>query len=216
MVCYVVVMKELLDISLLPYMLPVSGLLALVVIFLILSIVTGIGEGFDFTIEADVDAEVHGAGGNVLDAFLNLVNAKKVPTMFVLGVLALATWVLGVGLTVIFNTGHSNLIGIVILLVSFVVSVIVTRYSVMPLIPLFRLLHKGEDNGEKPVGKQAFVKSSELTESNGVVEYKGAEGVTQLNARLREGGAVLTKGESVVILERSKNNKFYYVAKLKI
>ena len=208
-------MKEIWEISTLPYMLPVTVALGLFVAFVLLSVLTGgIGEGIDFDLDGDVDLEA--SGGGFLDTFLHVVNADKVPTMLVFAVLSVFMWMSGVALTVLINPSHSNLIGLGVLALAFVVSVVLTRYMVKPFIPLFKMLKQGEDNGVKIEGCQGTVKSIEITEKFCQVEIIGCDGPVLLNARLREGEELLQKGDDVVVLERSSDGKFCYVAKLKI
>lgn len=212
--CSASVVKELLDISLLPYMLPVTAALVILLFMLLLSAVTGgLADGLDFDLDADMEAD--GAGG-VFDGFLHFVNADKVPTMLVLSFLSAFMWISGVSFTAIFNPEYNNWIGLAILAGGFIVSVIVTRFAVMPFIPLFRLLKQGEDNGVKVEGQQGIVKSIELTEKFGQVEIKGPDGPLLLNARLTEGSIPLKRGDTIVVVERSEDGKYCSVAKLEI
>ena len=48
---YEVVMKEIWEISILPYMLPVTVVLGLMLLFLAFSIIAGIGDGLDIDID---------------------------------------------------------------------------------------------------------------------------------------------------------------------
>ncbi|MEO1856895.1 MAG: hypothetical protein ABGY95_05965 [Rubritalea sp.] len=208
------VVKELLEISMLPYMLPVSAGLVMIILMLLLSVVTGgLADGFD--IDLDADLETDGVGG-IFDGFLHFVNADKVPTMLVLSFCSISMWMTGVSLTTLFNPEYNNWIGLGILAGGFVVSVVVTRFAVMPFIPLFRLLKQGEDNGVKVEGHKGTVKSIELTEKFGQVEIIGHDGPLQLNAKLIEGSEALKRGDAVVVIERSEDGKYYSVAKLEI
>jgi len=194
-------------------MLPVTVILAAMCLFIIGSVVLGMGgDGLDIEIDGDTDFD---ADGGFLDVFFEFVNADKVPTTIVLFLWIAFTWTVSVIGSYFLNPNGSNLIGIGIVGVSLIVALIITKYAVTPLIPLFKMMKSGENNGEKPEGKQAFVISEEVSEKYGLVEYSGCEGPVRLNAKIREGEKSLLKGDSIVILERSKDGKYYFVAPLK-
>jgi hypothetical protein len=196
-------------------MLPISVALVILVIYVLFSVVFG-ALGDDLNIDIDVDADADLGGGSVLSAFLQLLNADKVPTMLVIAVLTLLMWVSGVASTKLFNPEHSLAIGLCLLVGCFVLCVIATRFAVMPLVPLFKMIKSGEDNGVRVEGMQGVVKSITLSDSFGQVELRGDDGPVLLNSRLREGEEPLNRGDKVVILERSEDGKFCYVSKLEI
>ena len=207
-------MKELFEISLLPYMIPVTAGMVFLIFMLLLSAVTGgLADGLDFDFDADVEA--NGTGG-IFDGFLHFVNADKVPTMLVLSFLSIFMWLSGVVFTATFNPDYNNWLGLALLAGGFIVSVIVTRFAVAPFIPLFRLLQQGEDNGVKVEGQQGLVKSIELSDQFGQVEIKGPDGPLLLNAKLTEGSIPLKRGDAIVVVERSEDGKYCSVAKLEI
>ncbi|MFC4991527.1 hypothetical protein [Rubritalea tangerina] len=212
--CSRLVVKEILEISILPYMLPVTAVLVIISFLLLLSVVTGgLADGFDLDFDAEVEAD--GSGG-IFDGFLHFVNADKVPTMLVLAFFSVFLWMAGIALTALFNPHYDNWIGIGLLVGGFIVSVLCTRFAVMPFIPLFRYLKQGEDNGVKIEGHRGTVKSIELTEEFGQVEIIGPDGPVLLNAKLTEGSAPLKRGDDVVVIERSEDGKFCFVAHIEI
>ena len=100
-------MKELWEQALLPYNLPLTLSLGLVVLFWVFSLLGAIGvDALDVDIDADADADGGGLG-DLPAAMLRLVNAGSVPLTVVLSVLVLAMWMTSLCLNFYLNPTHS-------------------------------------------------------------------------------------------------------------
>lgn len=204
-------MKELWEQAILPYNLPLTILLALVVGFWILTLVGAIGT------DVDVDLDPDASGGDLGDipaAMLRAVNAGFVPVTIVLSVLILMMWIASILLNYYFNPAGSMLIALGFFLAAFVLGVIATKAITQPLVPFMRRLKEAE-NAPPVIGEVGIVRSIQLDPSYGQVEVQRPDGAPALlNARLGADSEPVFRGTPVAIISFDEASGIYLVRAL--
>ena len=207
-------MKELWEQAILPYNLPFTILLGLVVLFWLLTLLGALGMD---SLEPDVDSCLDGDGGDPSDlpaTLLRVVNAGSVPLTVVLSILVLVMWIVSITLNYYFNPGQSSLIALGFLLAAFIVAVIATKVITQPLVPLMRRLKEAE-NAPPVIGEVGVVRSLELDSRYGQVEVQRQDGAPALlNARLGADSGAVPRGTEVVIISFDEPSGIYLVRPL--
>jgi hypothetical protein len=206
--------KELWEQAILPYNLPFTILLGLVVVYWLLTLLGAIGVD---TLDADLDAgDVSGELGDLPAAMLRVVNAGAVPLTVVLSILILALWIFSILLNFYFNPGHSMLLAGGFFLAAFVLAVVATKIVTQPLVPLMRRLKAAEDTA--PVlGEVGIVRSIQIDSLYGQVEVERPDGAPALlNARLGPDSEPVPRGNPVAIISMDEASGIYLVRALPI
>lgn len=207
-------MKELWEQALLPYNLPLTLLLGLVVLFWLFSLLGAIGLD---ALDVDIDAETDGDGVGPADlpaAMLRLVNAGSVPLTVVLSVLVLAMWMTSLCLNFYLNPTQSTLLAFGYFIAAFVLGVILTKIITLPLVPLMRKL-KDSEISQPVIGEAGVVRSIGIDSKFGQIEVQRADGAPALlNARLGEDAEPLPRGASVIVVSHDASSGIYLVRHL--
>lgn len=200
-------MKELWEQSILPYNLPLTILLGLVVLFWLRAI---IGGGEDL-LEGNADG-----GDDFGDSFgfLRILNAGAVPLTMVLSILILTLWMGAVALNYYFNAGHDYLWALVLDAGALVLALIATKVITQPLAVVMRRLKAAED-APPVVGETGIVRSLELNATHGQVEVERPDGAPALlNARLADGSGPVPRGTRVWIDGIDESSGIYLASSL--
>jgi len=127
----------------------------------------------DLDLDADIDIESDGTadGGSnpglfhtVMAGVLRFMNAKDVPIMLVLTLIALFTWV-AVMLSSILLPEIVPFRNTVIAIGGIIVGTLLTRFLSKPLSPLFQFI-KTDEPSDPIIGKSGTVRSHELTDKS--------------------------------------------------
>ncbi|MES2658359.1 MAG: hypothetical protein V4689_07060 [Verrucomicrobiota bacterium] len=197
-------MNELWEQAILPYNLPISILLGLVVLFWILTLVGAVGLD-----SLDADADVDGDFGDIPAAMLRVVNAGMIPLTVVLSILILAMWISSIVLNFYFNPGQSGLVAFGFFLAAFVLGVIATKLITQPLVPFMRRLKEAE-NAAPVIGEVGVVRSIQIDSEYGQVEVERPDGAPALlNARLGIDAEPVPRGTQVAIISMDEKTGIY-------
>lgn len=200
--------------AILPYNLPFTLLLGLVVVYWVLTLLGAVGVD---SLDTNLDGGGDDAAGNLGDlpsAMLRVVNAGFVPLTVVLSILILMMWLGTITLNYYFNPGQSWLIAAGFLVVSFVFAVIATKILTQPLVPLMRKLKEAE-NIAPVIGEVGVVRSIEMDSKYGQVEVERPGGAAALlNARLGVGAEPVPRGTPVAIISLDESSGLYLVRAL--
>lgn len=205
--------KELWTQAILPYNLPFTILLGLVVLFWLLTLLGAVG--FD-SLDADLDApdDVPGDLGDIPATLLRVVNAGAVPLTVVLSVLILTMWMGAIVLNYYFNPGQSLLLALAFLAAAFVLGVIATKIITQPLVPLMRRL-KDAENADPVIGEVGVVRSIDIDAKFGQVEVERRGGAPAiLSARLGPDSEPVLRGTPVAIISHDEASGLYLVRPL--
>lgn len=203
-------MKELWEQAILPYNLPFTILLGLVVVFWVFSLLGAVAVD-----SADVDLD--GDAGNLGDlptTLLRVVNAGSVPVTVVLSILILVMWIASMTLNFYFNPGGSGLIAACFFLAAFIVAVVATKLITQPLVPFMRRL-KDAENASPVIGGVGVVRSIQIDSSYGQVEVERPDGAPALlNARLGADAEPAPRGTLVAVISMDEASGVYLVRAL--
>lgn len=200
--------KELWAQSILPYNLPFTILLGMVVLFWLISLSGILGIN---ALDADPGSAVDGDfnPSDVPSSMLRVVNAGYVPLTVVLSILIVVMWIMSIALNFYFNPGQKILLAFGIFLISFIVGVIATKIITQPLVPLMRKLKEAE-NAAPVIGEIGVVRSIQLDSEYGQVEVQRPGGAPALlNARLGPDAQPLSRGATVAILSMDPASGVY-------
>ena len=199
-------MNELWEQATLPYNLPITILLGLVVLFWILTLVGAVGLD---SLDVDADADVDGDLGDIPAAMLRVVNAGMIPLTVVLSLLILGMWIFSILLNFYFNPGHSWLVAFGFFLAAFVLGVIATKLITQPLVPFMRRLKEAE-NAAPVIGEVGIVRSIQIDSEYGQVEVERPGGAPALlNARLGINAEPVARGTEVAIISMDEKTGVY-------
>lgn len=210
----VAAVKELWEQAILPYNLPFTILLGLVVVFWIFTLVGALSVD---SVDVDLDTDLNGESGDLGDipgALLRIVNAGAVPLTVVLSILILAMWMVSMTLNYYFNPGHSALLATGFFMAAFILGVILTKIVTQPLVPFMRKL-KDAENATPVIGGVGVVRSIQIDSSYGQVEVERQDGAPALlNARLGPDSEPAPRGTLVAIISLDEASGVYLVRPL--
>ena len=196
--------------AVLPYNLPFTILLGLVVVFWILTLIGAVGTDVLDVNPGDGPADL----GDVPAAMLRMVNAGFVPLTVVLSILILMMWIGAVCLNYYFNPDQSWLLAGGFLGASFILAIVATKILTQPLVPLMRRLKEAE-NVAPVIGGIGIVRSILMDSKFGQVEVERPDGASALlNARLGDGADPIARGTPVAILSLDDASGLYLVRAL--
>lgn len=202
-------MKEIWEQAILPYNLPLTILLGLVVIFWMLSLIGLLGID---SLDADLDVDASGDLSNLGEipaAMLRVVNAGSVPVTIVLSILALCMWLGSIVLNYYFNPTHSGWLAAGFIVAAFVIGVIATKALTQPLVPFMRRLKEAED-APPVIGCAGIVRSIAIDSEYGQVEVERPDGAPALlNARLGPDTESAPRGTPVLIISLDETKGVY-------
>lgn len=205
-------MKELWHEAVLPYNLPLTILLGLMVLFWLFNLLGGIGtDSLDADLDADVDADMDGhiGVGGVVSTLFRSVNAGVFPLTIVLSILILMMWMAAILLNYYFNPDHKMSYAVGFVGAALLLGVIATKAVTQPLVPFMRRLKAAED-APPVVGEIGVVRSIQLDSQYGQVEVIRTDGAPALlNARLEDGTGPLDRGTRVVIVGMDEKTGVY-------
>lgn len=185
-------MKELWEQAILPYNLPLTILLGMMVLYWLRAL-AGFGDDLD---DLDGDGEPDAHGG---DSLLRFVNAGAVPLTIILSILLLALWMGSIALNYYFNPGHGMGRALALDAGALVVAVIATKVLTQPLVPLMRRLKRAE-NAAPVIGETGVVRSIEIDSKFGQVLVDRPDGgPALLNAKLAPGSEPVPRGTTVSV-----------------
>lgn len=202
-------MKEIWEQALLPYNLPFTILLGLVVLFWLFTVIGAVGvDSFDVDLDADADGDLSHFG-DIPGALLRVVNAGSVPVTIVLSVLVLCMWVGSMVLNFYFNPGQSSWLAAAFIVAAFIIGVIATKLITQPLVPFMTRLKQAE-NAAPVIGCIGVVRSINIDSEYGQVEVERPDGAPALlNARLGPDAEPAPRGSSVAIVSIDESTGVY-------
>lgn len=206
-----------------------SGFMAVILLYWIISFMgvsfDDIGVDFDTHVDADVDIDAgvdthmdtdssldtHADGG-IFMGMLKFMNVGKAPFMIILTSLFFFTWAGSLVVTQFIPMTNWGLLSVLILIPLLIMSSIFTKIITAPLASF---LNKTGYNGEKEIafyGEGGKMLSTIQDDKIGVAEFIIESNPIKLYV-VSVNGEKLQYGDSVIITERKKDKKTYFVAK---
>lgn len=209
-------MKELWEQAILPYNLPFTILLGLVVVFWITTLLGAVSMD---SLDGDLDVDASGNDGDIslggmASAMMRVVNAGYIPLTIILSILILMMWIGSILLNYYFNPSQSVLLATGFVVVAFLLGVIATKAITQPLVPFMRRL-KDAENAAPVIGEVGVVRSMQMDSQYGQVEVERPDGAPAiLNAKLGPDSEPVLRGTQVVIISIDENTGVYLARSL--
>ncbi len=229
-------MKELIDIAFSPVNAFFSIMCLLLLLYWILTIFTGFDldlfdvdfdASTDFDMDMDVDGDLdnynpdvdlpkkslhaEGQTESIGIQFLRYFNFDELPIMFILTILFFSMWFISINVTHYLGI-HGNWMGFVLLIPNLIASLFITKILTKPIVKIYRMVnHKGEEEIDF-LGRRCIVKSPVSGNKIGQVEVV-VNGDPILVSAKGFKGAKISSGEQGVIVNESKDKKYYLIEK---
>lgn len=209
-------MKELIEISFSPVNAFFTVMCIIMVIYWILVIIAGLDPDLlsvDFD-SADIEADSGFDGDGEADTSsfmktLEYFNFDELPLMFIITIIFFSMWFIGVNVTYYLSI-ESTLLGFLLLIPNFVVSLFVVKLFSKPLGYFYKQVnHKGEPEIDF-LGRRCTVVSSVGPKKTGQLELTVNGDPMKLYARSNT-DEILTAGQQAVIVKESDDKKYYLV-----
>lgn len=203
---------------------PANFILTLLVIIITIYWLIVIFTGFDFDFaeaDADIDADAGGDlskpetgsidGDGVWSAMLRFFYIGELPVIFIVTLVVLTMWLINVNITAILGISH-NALGFALYLPGFIASMLVTKVVARPFVKLYAMFnHKGEAPIDF-IGKTGRVIAPMRDNRLGQIEVYVVKDVIKIYTRSIDGQPILYN-DTVIVLEESPDNKFFFVQK---
>ncbi|CAN5903691.1 hypothetical protein BH24BAC1_BH24BAC1_27360 [soil metagenome] len=202
-------MPELLEAALSPANIFPTALLGFVLLYWG-AVILGLLDLDFLDIEVETDTgEVDGSAVAWLNSALAFFNLGKVPLMLFMTFLALPFWVISL-LANHYLVAWSELLGLVLLLPAFVLSLFVAKVLTQPFVKMFAALEKEHDSKETIIGQMCTVilPASATEMGQATVPTKGSP--LLLNVKTTR-GATLRKGETALVIDYNEHHKIYLI-----
>ncbi|MBV1910916.1 MAG: YqiJ family protein [Kangiellaceae bacterium] len=170
-------------------------------------------EVFDLSIDIDVDTDPTSLSG--IASFLVTLGLSGVPIFIVLTIIFFVSWIISyiaVKYGLFWNNFDSirYIVGLVILVVSFLASIPITAQFIKPLRKLFSKLNSGSTTSQSLLGKQCVVRTTKVNKSFGEAECTNQGASLILKIRASE-SYQLKNGDLVRIIEFDQESSAYQV-----
>jgi hypothetical protein len=208
--------KEIWNLAISTPMLPLTLLLVPVSIYWLLSIVGAVDHDL-FGVDLDAADSHHGDShpmAELMHGALRILNAKGVPVMMVLSILIAYLWGCSMLGNLWFNPGLAGGKGLLVSAGGLAAAVILTRFTVTPLLPLFRLIQEDPEAAKPVLGRSGIVRTAFVNERDGQVEIENSGAPLLLNARTAAGSPPLPRGTAVLVIQYDESTGIYIVRPL--
>lgn len=209
-------MKELIEISFSPVNAFFSIMCILLVIYWLLVIIAGIDPDL-FSVDfdsADLDSGFDGDGEADSSGFMKILeyfNFDELPLMFIITIVFFSMWLIGVNITYYLGI-ESTLLGFLLLIPNFILSLFVVKLFSKPLSYFYKQLnHKGEPEIDF-LGRRCTVITAIAPNKTGQLELTVNGDPIKLYARSNT-EEVIAAGHQAVIVGESSDKKYYLVEK---
>ena len=211
-------MKELIEISFSPVNAFFTIMSIIMVVYWLLVIIAGIDPDLfsvDFdSADIDADAGLDGEGdsdGNGFMKTLEFFNFDELPLMFIITIIFFSMWLVGVNVTYYLGI-ESTLLGFLLLIPNFIVSLFVVKMFSKPLGYLYKQVnHKGEPEIDF-LGRRCRAVSALSQDKTGQVQLTVNGDPMKVYARSNTPEKLLA-GQEAVIVGESDDKRYYLVEK---
>ena len=218
-------MKELIEISFSPVNAFFSIMSIIMLLYWIMVIVAGLDPdlfSIDFDsadLDTDLDSHSHdipdrsdaSSDGNPFMKTLEFFNFDELPLMFILTIIFFSMWLVGVNITYYLGV-ESTLIGFLLLIPNFILSLFIVKIFSKPLSYLYKQVnHKGEPEIDF-LGRRCVVFSSLDDVRTGQIQLSVNGDPIRLSARSNTDEKLIAGQEAVIVAE-SEDKRYYLVEK---
>lgn len=157
-------------------------------------------------VDGGIDGDVH---GGFFHSFAEFMYLADVPIVIVGSFFTLFFWLGTILSNHYLNEEFSVIVMVMWLIPNMVISLVLTKFAIMPFSSMFKNYDKTEDKREGMIGMLGIVKTSEVTEKFGQVEIAQDGPPLTINARTQSGR--LGRGDAARILSYNENTDTYLV-----
>lgn len=161
-------------------------------------------------IDMDVDADDVGADKPFFQKALEFVNIGKMPFMVVYSVFKFFAWIITLTSSVFLGLASWGWKSVVILIPSFFVAYLITRYATKPLIKVYGAMGYNGEEPQELLGRIARMRSTISGDTIGAAEVKIQSDIIRINVKSKTGESIAYDAE-VMIADESSDKKFYLV-----
>ena len=213
-------MLELWQEAIKPVNLPYTILFGISMLYWILYIVGVLGSDllefmdFDMDLDADAGADLDAGAGHHGGAFVSVMkflHAGDVPVTVIASALAIFMWAVSILTNFYWNHGSAAIaIGLTIPIA--IGGMVLTRFSLMPFVPLLKRAFDESGDSVEILGKLCVVTSIEVTSKYGQAEVPHTGTPLAINVKTEE-GVILKKGDEAVVIDQDRADDIYIVTK---
>lgn len=204
--------------------LPFTILAVLVCLYWIFVILGVVGfDAFDIDLDTDWDADFDtdldmdgsydaDAGGETSFSVgvLKFFHLGEAPLMLILSVFIIAMWASSVLANHYLNNETSWMMAALLFGPNVIISLIISKLILLPIVPIFRLMSSGEATRMKIVGKTCLITTEEVSEKFGQAEIAQDGPPIVINVRVKKGDFV-TKGDVAIVYSYDESDNTYQV-----
>jgi len=219
-------MNEIIDHAIRMVNLPFTVMLGLVVIYWLLVMVGALDMDL-FDVETHMDGMDHGDSGQHVEGghdahreigfftkVMHFAGVGEVPVTFILSVMSLCMWMCSMAAHYYIQSSLSpGLLAFALLAPNLIVSLIATRFLVLPFRPMFRVLMKDRDPGEAVLGNFCKITSTTADNEFGQAEITTKGSPVIINVRTIN-DAVIHKGETATVVREDREKGIFYIAEM--
>lgn len=202
-------MLELLEQSLLPFNLPLTIALGVIVLFWLVVLLGFFGiDTFDMDLTPEVlDADTF----SLPDLIGKLTNAADIPVTIIVSLYVFFLWAVSILGNFYFNPGQSNLIGLAVLGSGLVLALALTKTITHPLVPMMRRM-KNAEKAPPVIGQSGIVSSLEVDATFGQVLVEREGGAPALLiCKTSDGLPPIPRGTEVLVIAHDDDANRYIV-----
>jgi uncharacterized membrane protein (DUF106 family) len=174
----------------------------------------------DANVDIDADADVnhdvsHSGGSGIFLGVLRFFNLGQVPFMVIFSVLILSMWAISVYLNSpnsFINPQMSATWAVILFLPNFIVSMFVTKFVTMPLVPLFRALDSSKQALEMR-GQIATLTTPATNNSIGQAKLTVNGSTVTVSVRTIDDQPI-ERGATVIVIEEIKEERVFIVQRM--
>lgn len=171
----------------------------------------------DANVDVDAHTDIHHDGGGLLIGILRFFNLGQVPFMVVFSVFILCMWSISVYVNSpnsFVNPSMSAGWALALLVPNALVSLFLTKFITMPLVPLFKALDSSKQ--ALPIcGQIATLTTPATQDTLGQAKLNINGSIVTLSVRTLDDKPI-EKGTSVIIIEENKAERTYIVQRMEI
>ncbi len=212
-------MKELIEISFSPVNAFFSIMCIIMLVYWVLVIVAGLdpdmfsvdfdSADIDSNFDSDPSSSEGAAQGSSFMKVLEYFNFDELPLMFIITIVFFSMWLIGVNVSYYLGV-ESTLLGFLLLIPNFILSLFVVKLLSKPLGYLYKQVnHKGEPEIDF-LGRRCTVFTTIAQDKTGQVELTVNGDPIKLYARSNT-EAVIVAGKQAVIVGESGDKRYYLV-----
>ena len=181
------------------------------------------GDGLDFGMDADLDAEVIGDVNDVdgdvhhdqpgfFSKALDFINVGKAPLMVIVTLFKFIGWIITIVSSLFISIGQFGFWSLLILIPIFLVTYFIMHWLTKPIAKFYESIgYKGEEPHDY-LGRTGIMKSSLAGEKIGSAEFLINKDVIRLNVKSIDGESI-GYNDDIIIIDETKDKKIYLVKK---